>query len=937
MGPLDNQKTETIYLIGSEFTFPEQTKQYVSGGLSGNRVLTSSRVFDFSTGAVTSSTGFNGDTTTFTYNDQLDRLTLEVRPLDTQVGGFGRTVYTYSVPEAYPNTVTVESSLDSGRLLTSISEFDGFLRTIRQKRTDPNGQVSSETFYDALGRVEKVTNPFRQGQSETTDGYTTSQYDALSRVLRIQTFASNNTLTGTVNTVYDTNLVTVTDQAGKQRQSESDGVGRLVKVFEPNPTNQALDQITSYKYDARSNLKEVNQGVQVRTFTYDSLSRLTIATSPESGTSGGNGTSTYEYDDASNLTRRTDSRGIVTNYTYDSLNRLSTKSYSDTTPDVSYFYDVVPSNLPSGVTLPSIVNNGFTFQNTLGRATGTASPTTPIEAATGLFHTYDIGGRITKSSQLLDSTNYVTSINYNLASLPINHTYPSGRTIAQNYNIAGQITEVMSNNQVISQLATYTPSGAILSHKLGNGLFHQMKYNSRLQPTEITLGSSLTGQAAEDKWKQEYNYGVYQAQSLSNALTPPSISTNQSQNNGNIGHIKLTPGSGARPINQFFVYDELNRLKLAKEFAFPPACDFPITYVSQSGNVTIDNGIINFTSNGQQQAQGDVTYTVDLSNIPSGQKIHLVAQVALSASSGGNGNSNGGQVGFSIGNRGASLDSNNTNPLSLNKIFSTPLTPGIINNVVLGFGSFAYAYTGTLPSYSGQLAISSLQIVCGQSEPIIDGHITIDDCAGTGISNITVTDPDDPVNGPMNITVSLSRGGGTLEIPTLIGNVPSTIIGTGSFSFGVQGCAQIGVSVTKSNGLTSDIGSGNFGRANKPQIPDVGASQSGQSSNEPQPLVEPNATVSWSQGYSYDRYGNRLSVEGTNQQLLEISTSKNRITDPGYVYDNAGNLINDPSGKYYFYDAENRLIKVSSDASGNDIIARYFYDGNGWRVKKVTP
>ncbi|KAF0250314.1 MAG: hypothetical protein FD167_296, partial [bacterium] len=33
----------------------------------------------------------------------------------------------------------------------------------------------------------------------------------------------------------------------------------------------------------------------------------------------------------------------------------------------------------------------------------------------------------------------------------------------------------------------------------------------------------------------------------------------------------------------------------------------------------------------------------------------------------------------------------------------------------------------------------------------------------------------------------------------------------------------------------------------------------------------------------------------------------------------------------------NRLIKVSSDASGNDIIARYFYDGNGWRVKKVTP
>jgi len=101
---------------------------------------------------------------------------------------------------------------------------------------------------------------------------------------------------------------------------------------------------------------------------------------------------------------------------------------------------------------------------------------------------------------------------------------------------------------------------------------------------------------------------------------------------------------------------------------------------------------------------------------------------------------------------------------------------------------------------------------------------------------------------------------------------------------------------------------------------------------EPSPLA---ASSSWSQEYDYDRYGNRLSVAGTNAQNLSISTAKNRITDPGYEYDRAGNLIADPSGKLFFYDTENRLVKVAQGQASN-VIAQYFYDGNGWRVKKVA-
>lgn len=48
---------------------------------------------------------------------------------------------------------------------------------------------------------------------------------------------------------------------------------------------------------------------------------------------------------------------MTTSYTYDALNRLTGKTYSDTTPAVSYFYDQTSYN-------------GLTITNGKGRRTG---------------------------------------------------------------------------------------------------------------------------------------------------------------------------------------------------------------------------------------------------------------------------------------------------------------------------------------------------------------------------------------------------------------------------------------------------------------------------------------------------------------------------------------------------------------------------------------
>ena len=546
-GPKANQIVEMEYDPSNFFAYPTKTQQTVAGGSSNGQLLQVQRDYDYNTGALLNSTGFNGETIHYEYADPLDRVTKETRP-----NNFGQTSYTYSNPGVFPGQVKVESTIDSTQNLNAVSfsRYDGLLRTIEQERMETAGNVKTTSQYDGLGRTSKVTNPSR-GDGATTDGATTMTYDGLSRVLKVTTTGLEGD-TGTVRTEYQGSQVTVTDQAGKQRQSQTDALGRLLTVTEPSASG-GLNQNTAYDYDARGNLQHVYQGTQIRTFTYDVLSRLKTATAPESGVTS------YSYDVASNLARRTDGRGVVTNYAYDSLNRIIAKNYLDLTPDVQYFYDRFPSGLPSGVALPGSYSPGFG----LGRLVTTASPATISQKATADFYQYDIGGRTEKSQELLDDKYYPFTMQYNAGSLPTSWTTPTQAVTNYTYNRAAEITALVRNGQALSSGIQYTASGEVKQQMLGNGLLHSMSYNSRLQPTVINLG---TNAIADDNFKLTYDYGF---QSLS-AVTSASISGNpldSHKNNGNLGRIRVTHGTGATTFEQNFAYDELNRLKLAKEFS----------------------------------------------------------------------------------------------------------------------------------------------------------------------------------------------------------------------------------------------------------------------------------------------------------------------------------------------------------------------------------
>lgn len=276
----------------------------------------------------------------------------------------------------------------------------------------------------------------------------------------------------------------------------------------------------------------LRQGVQTRTFSYDSLSRLTQAVNPESGTIN------YAYDANGNLATKVDARGVKTDYVYDALNRVTNRNYSLTgstppnyqaSPNVSYFYD----NLTNAKGKLIKVENAYSKTE---------------------YQAFDILGRVTQSQQTTDGTAYdPMTYTYNLSGALIEQTYPSGRVVQNTLDVNGDLAKVESKkdaNDILRPYAgtfVYSAAGAVASMRLGNGKFENTVFNSRLQPIQIGLGSSASTQ---DLLKLNYGYGT-------------------TDNNGNVQEQVITVQTvGSVPgfvATQTYSYDSLNRLKDATE------------------------------------------------------------------------------------------------------------------------------------------------------------------------------------------------------------------------------------------------------------------------------------------------------------------------------------------------------------------------------------
>jgi RHS repeat-associated protein len=479
------------------------------------------------------------------------------RPLCENFGDGGQTCLTYN-ESSLPISISTSTKILSSTNLTRASVYDGLGRISQTQLTsDPAGTDFVDITYDLLGRKYTVTNPHRSGSSPT-DGTTTYSYDALSRIISVS--EPDGSIVGTS---YSGNCTTVTDEASKKRASYTDAAGRITQVLE-DPSGSSYE--TDYIYDELDNLTTVTQkgGTsstywRIRTFGYDSLSRLTSASNPESGTAS------YTYDANGNVATKVAPQAnqsgtstTTTTYSYDALNRLTLKTYSDGSPEVGYVYDLAAAW-------------GSTLAYPIGRLGGVYTWISAIGFMTAENYSFDQMGRIALFSYCIP-TECRTSITH---PLPFTYayyldgsvkslTYPSGRVVSYAENNAQQMMAAQDTANSINYAtsAVYAPQGALASVQNGANLVSTQFYNSRLQPCRISVKTSGTAPSSCTDLSHSGNVLDYTYSfDLSSVNTPCSTGFGTPTNNADVASITNNITSSR---SQNFCYDSFNRLAKAQ-------------------------------------------------------------------------------------------------------------------------------------------------------------------------------------------------------------------------------------------------------------------------------------------------------------------------------------------------------------------------------------
>ena len=547
--------------------------------------------WDCNGGVMTGTTDPNNQQTSYGWTDpNYWRLTQITYP------DLGHKTATYNTA-TIPWNIVQTTKITGTQNLTTKTIYDSQARVSqKQLQNDPDNSGNpdfTDTTYDANGRLKSVSNPYRS-TSDSTYGITSYLYDGLGRV--INTTEPDGSVVGTS---YSANQTTVTDEAGKQRKTQVDGLGRLTAVWEA-PNTSGYNFETDYQYDSLGNLIcVVQKGTDTsaftncgsapstwrpRLFTYDSLSRLLTASNPESGTIS------YTYDGNGNLTQKTspkpDQSNPATttkiNYCYEALNRVTSKAYNTTAcPPASaaatYSYD----------------------QGTNGIGHRTGMTDGPGSATWG----YDPMGRVKSETRVTASVTKTTSYVYNLDGSVQSITYPSTHTVNYTYSAAGRALSAIDpagpTNYVTS--AKYASPGELVTATNGfvqgrfTGINTANVYSNRLQPVLLSATNPTTTVLS-------LCYDFHSHTALN--YPPCNFSASTAGDNGNVYQIANKRDDHR---TQNFLYDSLNRIQQAYTNGpnwgetFGPTATNPGTPPSSPGidawsNLTNRSGVIGKTS-----------------------------------------------------------------------------------------------------------------------------------------------------------------------------------------------------------------------------------------------------------------------------------------------------------------------------------------------------
>ena len=556
---IGNKQTTFDYTSATHYGFPlSQTDGSATDPL--HQVKTSS-TYDMNTGVVLSTTDANGRTADTTYDAQT------LRPLTESTVAGAHIDYAYD--DANLNR-TQTIYLQSHPTHTTIAEqhvsFVNGRGQVRQEKSLGEGGVWDliDTVYDALGGISQQSLPYRTGD---TIRWNTFTYDALSRPATtqmpdgstVQSFYNETARPSVASSLAGETLRAV-DAWGRERWSRNDALGRLVEVVEPDPNGNGTvasnGLVTTYTYNTLGDLTGVTQGSQTRSFKYDSLGRLKAqrlaeagATLNDAGTYVGSGSwsNVFTYDDRSNLTSRTDARGVKTVYNYNSdpLNRLQSVSY-----DTTGFGDT--GN-------PILAAATVTYQYRTKSSGADLKDITQVSSITTAnvsteVNTFDVEGRIQTSTLTLTSRPsypFAKQYTYDTLDRITDILYPAEygngsaprRVVHQNYDVANRLTSLTVDSQLHASNIVYNAAGNSTSIKVGVAGANQVTESYSYDALTGLLNNQTVTRNGSTLLNFSYNYAGANGKRTGQVVSV----TNHLDNNKNRG----------------YEYDALGRLKRA--------------------------------------------------------------------------------------------------------------------------------------------------------------------------------------------------------------------------------------------------------------------------------------------------------------------------------------------------------------------------------------
>ena len=373
--------------------------------------------------------------------------------------------------------------------------FDGAGRVFGAGSNHPGSAGGYEvqvTQYDAAGRAVKRSNPTEIDGSWNPSGddsagwlYTQQTYDWKGRPL-----VTTNTDGTQSSAAYDGcgcaggEIVTLTDEVGRERKVYSDSLGRQWKTEVYNwdgtvysTTESVLNALDQASYVRQFQGSDQSAVYQETAINYDGYGRFQSKHTP--GQDAGHST-TYSYNPDDTLQSVTDARGAVTTYSYTGNNRRLVTGVThalsgSTTLSASFSYD----------------------------AAGNRSSMTTSDGGS-VTYSYDSLSRLTSEARQFPglSGTFTLSYQYNLANaLKQVSDVTGGTSFTYTFDTAGRVTQVdstgMGASAPLASDASYRAWGALKHADYGNGTGVTLSYNGRMLASSYSLSGAkdpTTGQ-----------------------------------------------------------------------------------------------------------------------------------------------------------------------------------------------------------------------------------------------------------------------------------------------------------------------------------------------------------------------------------------------------------------------------------------------------------